>query len=96
MPIKSNHTANGSNWTLTEFEETVPMSTYLVALVLADYKCRTGVAHPVLSKNVDISVCTRPDALSQLDYAFENTIKLVEFFEKFYDIKYPLPKLGNF
>lgn len=70
------------------------MSTYLVALVVSDFKCITSQAHPILSKNVSVSVCSRPNALDQLEYAMNNSLRILENFEKFYNIKYPLPKCG--
>jgi aminopeptidase N len=70
------------------------MPTYLVAFVISDYTCRNGTAHPILSKNVDVSVCARPNAFDQLDLAFNSSIEILEYFEKYYDVLYPLPKLG--
>ena len=78
----------------TDFYETVEMSTYLVALVISDFKCITQTAHPILSKNVSVSVCSRPNAIDQVDYAMKNAIPILEYFETFYNIKYPLPKCG--
>jgi aminopeptidase N len=70
------------------------MSTYLVAIVVSDFSCKSGIAHPILSKNVDVSVCARSNAFDQIEYPFEVSLKLIEFFEKHFNIAYPLPKLG--
>ena len=80
----------------TDFYETVEMSTYLVALIISDFKCITSTAYPALSKSVSVSVCARPNAIDQLDYAMNNSIKILEYFETFYNVKYPLPKCGKF
>lgn len=74
------------------------MSTYLVAILVADYKCLNGVSNMALppANTVDVAVCARPNAIDQLDLAFEASIKILEFFEIFYEAKYPLPKLGTF
>jgi aminopeptidase N len=71
------------------------MSTYLLAFVISDYTCKNGTAHPIISKNVDVSVCARPNAFNQLDLAFDSSIEILEYFEKFYDVVYPLTKLGK-
>ncbi len=71
------------------------MPTYLVALVISDFKCKSGIANPLLSKSVNVSVCARPNAFDQLDLAFTSAIELLEFYETYYKTKYPLPKLGN-
>lgn len=74
------------------------MSTYLLAILVADYRCIPGLANMPLApagRTVDVSVCARPNAYDQLDLAFEASVKILEFFEGFYQAKYPLPKLGK-
>ena len=83
------------SWKQTDFHETVEMSTYLVALVVSDFVCIKTTATPAISKSVDVSVCARPNAVSQLEYALEASSRILEFFESFYNIKYPLPKSGT-
>lgn len=50
---------------------------------------------PPISENVDVSVCTRPNAVNQLGLALNASIDVLEFFEEFYNVAYPLPKLGK-
>lgn len=83
------------DWRLTEFDETVDMSTYLVALIVSDFSCVHGVANTELSRRVDVNVCARPDAVDQLVYALNVSLKLTEFFESYYNVEYPLPKLDH-
>lgn len=73
------------------------MSTYLLAILVADYKCLNGVSNTVYppAKAVDVAVCARPNAFDQLDLAFEASVKILEFFDSFYQAKYPLPKLDH-
>ena len=72
------------------------MSTYLVALLISDYECVSNKSNMVLppANTVDVDVCTRSNAMDQLDLAVEAAVKILEFFETFYVTKYPLPKLG--
>lgn len=67
-----------------EFEESMPMSTYLLAFVVSDFKNIT---------NGTFSVWARPDALESARYALEVGPKILAFFEKYFNITYPLPKL---
>jgi aminopeptidase N len=83
------------NWTQTEFQETVEMSTYLVAVIVSDFKCITSMAYMKLSRPVSVSVCARPSAIDQLDYALNVSVQILEFFESYYNVKYPLPKLDH-
>lgn len=71
------------------------MSTYLVAVIVSDFKCIQSTAHPVLSRSVSVAVCARPNALEQLGLALNASVQLLEFFESYYNVTYPLPKLGK-
>lgn len=87
--------SGGYDWVETEFDETVKMSTYLLAILVSDYQCKTKLANTPLSNGVNVSVCARPNAIDQLNLALNSSITAIEFFEDFYKIDYPLPKLGN-
>lgn len=87
--------SDGYNWQETEFEESPKMTTYLVALVVSDFVCKYGVAKPLLSKSVNISVCGRTSAADQLDYAVGISIQALETLESLYQVAYPLGKSGR-
>ncbi|KAF7660174.1 hypothetical protein LDENG_00286820 [Lucifuga dentata] len=74
---------------LDEFEKTtVNMSTYLVAFIVADFT-------PV-SKNVSktlVSVYSVPEKKEHTEYALDAASKLLEFYNQFFEIDYPLEKL---
>ena len=71
------------------------MSSYLVAIIVSDFTCIRSVAKPKLSKQVNVSVCARPNAIEQLEYALGAAVKIIEFFESYYNVMYPLPKSGK-
>ena len=70
------------------------MSTYLVALVVSDFVCINSTARPKLSKSVSVSACARPEFVGQLELALNVSTKIIEFFESYYNVEYPLPKSG--
>ncbi|XP_011643165.1 putative aminopeptidase-2 [Pogonomyrmex barbatus] len=74
---------------LYSFYKTVKMSTYLVAVIVSDFACKT-----VKTDNPELSVCARPNAISQTEYASSVMHPLVEFFETTYNQSYQLPKLS--
>jgi aminopeptidase N len=83
----------------TEFEPSPKMSSYLVALVISDFKCLSTIIENIgESGSVNIRMCARPSAVDDglLDFAFQSVPKLLKSLEELLDIKYPLPKLGNF
>ncbi|KAM7147545.1 endoplasmic reticulum aminopeptidase 2 isoform 1-T2 [Molossus nigricans] len=71
------------------FETTVKMSTYLVAYIVCDFKSVSGTS----SSGVKVSIYASPDKWSQTHYALEASLKLLDFYENYFDINYPLPKL---
>jgi aminopeptidase N len=87
---------DGYDWVETEFDETLDMSSYLVAMVVSDFKCKgvQDVAMPMGSK-IGVNICARPNAYDQLDYPLNVSIEIIQFFEKYYQTPYPFPKCGN-
>lgn len=73
-----------------DFQESVEMSTYLVAFIICDYthlNKQTG-------KGVSVSVYTPPPFISQASFALDTATHLMDFFDDFFMIPYPLPKQG--
>ncbi|KAG7243208.1 hypothetical protein INR49_014810 [Caranx melampygus] len=70
------------------FAATVKMSTYLVAFVICDFKSVTGKT----SSGVQVSIYAAPEKWSQTHYALEVAIKMMDFYEGYFNIPYPLPK----
>jgi aminopeptidase N len=93
--IKKSAEIDNYRWTRTQFETTVKMSTYLVAILVSDYDCRNDTAITPLSLKVNVSVCARPNKYDELDRALNASLYFVGFFETLFDNKYPLPKLGK-
>jgi aminopeptidase N len=65
------------------YQESVKMSTYLVAFVVCDF---------VNNTDGSISVWARSDAIQSTNYALSIAPKIIKFLEDFFDVKYPLPK----
>nr|XP_046243201.1 leucyl-cystinyl aminopeptidase [Scatophagus argus] len=88
MP-KAKTTQLSSDLMLDEFEKTsVNMSTYLVAFIVANFIPS--------SKNVSetlVSVYSVPEKIGHTDYALDAASKLLEFYNNFFEIIYPLKKL---
>ena len=83
--------------TLSHFTPTLKMSTFLLALIMAprsDFACRPD--RLIDSKNIRSRICGRVDILPQLVYADEVACKALEFFNTYFDIDYPLPKIEHF
>ena len=68
------------------YERSVPMSTYLVSFIVFDFDVRK-------SKDSDFRVWARHDAIAQTNYSLSIGPKMLKFYEDYFKIKYPLPKM---
>ena len=71
-----------------KFETTPKMSTYLVALAVGDFECISGTAD-----GTPVRICSTPDKKSLTGFALESTQRIVEYYNRYYSIKYPFKKL---
>uniref|UniRef100_A0A8B9KZ21 Aminopeptidase n=1 Tax=Astyanax mexicanus TaxID=7994 RepID=A0A8B9KZ21_ASTMX len=83
-----NTTVNGSAVTITKFEPTQRMSSYLLAVVVSDFMSM------IIFFNVQIRIWARRKAVSEghCAYALNLTGPILNFFENYYNVPYPLSK----
>ncbi|XP_028970128.2 aminopeptidase Ey isoform X2 [Esox lucius] len=86
-----NTTKDGFEVTMTRFEPTERMSTYLLAFIVSDFDHVTG---SVENSNILVRIWARRKAVSegQGDYALNVTGPMLRFYEKYYNTSYPLSK----
>ncbi|XP_042234819.1 aminopeptidase N-like [Homarus americanus] len=75
-------------WLWDHFNTSVPMSTYLVAFVVSDFDHMESNAN----ERVLFRVKSRPAAIKQATYALKTGPTVLTFFEKYFNIPFPLPK----
>ena len=93
MPIRSTQNlVNG--WTQTSFERSPPMSSYLLALVVADFDCLTR-NNTGFYGNITTNVCAQPEKKNDLEYALEVATNNLKNFEEQYQVNFPLPKVDH-
>lgn len=63
------------------FEKTPIMSTYLVAFIVSEFKCREN-------NDRTFSVCSRPNAYAQTEYSFDVGQTLLKNFDKLFEYPY--------
>ncbi|KAL1513226.1 hypothetical protein ABEB36_002662 [Hypothenemus hampei] len=89
MPLKEVEPINETGWVWDHFETTPPMSTYLLAFTICDY----GSVAANSSTATVFQVWAPKDDLPKAQYALEFVQEILPFFEQYFGIKYPLPKL---
>lgn len=87
LPVST--TEHESGYEIIKFHPTPKMSTYLLAFIVGDFeyvekKARNGVR---------VRIYTTPGKKDQAKFALECAVKTLEFYEKYFAIKYPLPVL---
>ncbi|XP_014016590.1 endoplasmic reticulum aminopeptidase 2 [Salmo salar] len=70
------------------FAVSVRMSSYLVAFIVCDFRSVSATT----ASGVKVSVYAAPEKWQQTHYALKAAVKLLEFYEKYFNISYPLPK----
>ncbi|XP_076995199.1 leucyl-cystinyl aminopeptidase isoform X2 [Tamandua tetradactyla] len=71
-----------------EFFESVKMSTYLVAFIVGEMKNLSQDVNGTL-----VSIYARPEKIGQVQHALETAVKLLEFFQNYFEIQFPYKKL---
>ena len=89
-PVKTQET-KGGRW-ITTFEPTPRMSSYLLAFVFGEMVSKTTKT----GSGVEVSVwATVAQPVEGLDFALDTAKRCVEFFEDYFGVPYPLPKLDH-
>lgn len=70
------------------FQETVRMSSYLIAFAFGDLQSKTTETKDGVKVGV---FATKAHKAKELDFALDIAKRAIEFYEKFYQTKYPLP-----
>lgn len=70
------------------------MSTYLVCFIVSDFKYTEDFILPN-SDNIKFRVYATPEQLEKTNFAREIGKSVIEYYIKFFDITFPLPKLGT-
>ncbi|EFN65601.1 Aminopeptidase N [Camponotus floridanus] len=81
MPVPGLHT-----YVWDHYERSVPMSTYLVAFIVSDFDVRR-------SEDGNFGVWARHDAINQSQYSLNIGPKILKYYEEYFQIKFPLPKM---
>ncbi|KAJ7328905.1 leucyl aminopeptidase [Mycena albidolilacea] len=83
-----------ARWKITKFQETPPISSYLVAFANGPFAhLETKVVMPLSGRTVALRVYATPDIVHQGEFCLEVTAKVLPLYETIFDIEYPLPKL---
>lgn len=91
MPVKSITPQNGG-YVTTEFEDTPPMQTYLLAFLVSAFKFVSNN-----DTSIEQRIFAKPQSIDdgEADYAAEISDGILKKFEELLKVPYPLPKLDH-
>ncbi len=78
-------------WVIKKFEKSPKMSTYLAAWMIGEFDCLENTT--TISTEVPCRVFTPVGKKEQGRFALDVATKALKFFNDYFFIKYPLPKL---
>ncbi|XP_068219694.1 glutamyl aminopeptidase-like [Palaemon carinicauda] len=89
MPVER-EIPNSPSQGLTEviFQRSVPMVTYLACFIVCDFK----YVEVLTQDNKPFRVYSTADQLSRTNYSRDLGVHVLNYFEDYFDVKYPLPK----
>ncbi|XP_059097724.1 aminopeptidase N-like isoform X2 [Tigriopus californicus] len=88
QPMDGNATHQEYVWDI--YQESVVMSTYLLAFIVSDFKYRQSDPHP--QNDVQFRIWSRESAVNRTEYASQVGPEILAYFEDFFGLKFPLPK----
>ncbi|KAL4243860.1 Aminopeptidase [Abortiporus biennis] len=85
-----------SEWKITRFAKSPPMSTYLVAFSNGPFAyVESSYTSPLSGKVKPLRVYATPDLIHQAHFVLGVTETVMPRYEQIFDIEYPLPKLDT-
>uniref|UniRef100_A0A8C4XGK5 Aminopeptidase n=1 Tax=Erpetoichthys calabaricus TaxID=27687 RepID=A0A8C4XGK5_ERPCA len=89
LALSNSPLAEGITWTVSKFEETEIMSTYLTAFIVCDF-----ASIEVVEENILVRIWARKEAIykGHGNYSLKTAASILKYLEAYYNISYPLPK----
>ena len=90
MPIEEEGVAiQDSEYVWDIYQQSVKMSTYLVAFVVSDFVYRKSEP---MDNGVEFRIWSRKGAINQTEWASEIGPQILHYYEDYYNTSFPLPK----
>ncbi|KAJ7472122.1 leucyl aminopeptidase [Mycena latifolia] len=85
-----------SQWKITKFQTTPPMSCYLVAFANGPFEyMEKTVIMPLSGRTVPLRMYATPDLIGQTEFCLDVSVRVLPLYESIFDVEYPLPKLDT-
>ena len=81
-----------SGLTTVKFDTSKPMSSYLACFIVCDF---AHIESDKINNAFSIRVFARRKQISNVHHAMKIALSATKFYLSFFNVEYPLPKLGN-
>ena len=78
--------------TTVHFQKSVKMVTYLACFIVCDFEERIG---ETVNNKIPFRVISRPDQIKSTEYPLDVGIKVTDYYEDYFGLRYALPKQGK-
>jgi glutamyl aminopeptidase len=86
----------GTNEQTTTFATSVKMSTYLACFIVSQFKSRDATVTNLDGSTFDVRTFAPAHSVKKTEFANAAAVSITGYYIKYFDIGYPLPKLGNY
>jgi len=86
----------GANEQTTTFNTSVKMSTYLACFIVSQFEHKPGTVTNLDGNIINVRTFAPTHLTSKTLFANAAAVSITGYYIKYFDIGYPLPKLGNF
>ncbi|KAF8590749.1 leucyl aminopeptidase [Ramaria rubella] len=87
---------SASGWKVTQFEQTPPVSSYLIAFANGPFEyLESSYTSPLSGKTRPLRIYATNDLINQAQFGLDVKAKVLPIYEKIFDIEFPLPKLDT-
>lgn len=85
-----------TNMETVNFATSVPMSTYLVCFVICNFDyIETEINARGIGRNFRLRSFAQKHEMHKIDFALDIGKRVTEFYIDYYEVPFPLPKLGK-
>lgn len=83
----------GNGLVKVNFQESVPMSTYLTVFIVSDFVNVNQTINPEFGDPFELRCFSTPAQVNKLSFALDTSAKVIQYYISYFKIPYPLPKL---